>query len=89
MLFLDPIHVTVSLWTSNLGEFKHNSVWQWRMQDFLKRGSVTVSREARAKKCLRPHPLLIKTTPISDRFRENSCYLSISLFLIETSAKAC
>ena len=44
---------------------------QWRMQDFLKGVSVTVLRAKRAHaKFLKPHPLLIKNTPIFDRFRE-------------------
>ena len=46
---------------------------QWRMQDFLKGGSVTVSR-----KFLKPHPLLIKNTPIFDRFRERILALPVN-----------
>ena len=38
---------------------------QWRMQDFLKEGSVALSRDVR--EFLKPRPLSIKTTPIFDR----------------------
>ena len=40
---------------------------------------------------LKPHPLEVKTTPISDRFGERIflLYLSIDPFLIEIFAKAC
>ena len=54
---------------------------------FLEGGSRhSIARETREKS----HPLLIKTTPIFVVLERDSLpYLSIDLFLIETSGKAC
>ena len=55
------------------------TVTQWRMQDFLKEGSVTIAYT----KFLKPRLFLIVLE------RNFLSYLSIDPFLIEISAKAC
>ena len=47
---------------------------QWRMQDFFEGGfCYSIAREF-----LKPHPLLVKTTPIFDRFGEKLLALPVN-----------
>ena len=51
----------------------------WRMQDFLKGGSVTILRAENLKPC----PFLIKTTPIFDHFGEKLLALPVNLSIFD------